>query len=411
MLMGRKRDIPTMDEIRGPVALLAFGSAVPPYRLEQAQVADWMVEAFQADPKRTRWLRYLYACSGIETRYSCLPDTTSPPALSRFAPHRTLADAPTTAERMAIYKRAAVPVGAAAALETLRDYAGAATRDVAAVADAVTHFIVVSCTGFFAPGLDQAIARELGLRDTVERTLIGFMGCAAAFNALRLAAQIVRGDPAALVLIVCVELCSLHIQPGTDRVNLVVASLFADGAAACLVGTPTTDDQDQFVIGGFHTSLHPDTQSDMVWKIGDHGFVMHLSPQIPARLGQAAPRAFDALVGRDAALDFWAIHPGGRAIIDELATIFDLTSEQTAATRRVLRNYGNMSSPTILFVLQDLRAQLRRQPGADGQHGVAMAFGPGLVIEMARLQYVPAPADRAAGVFNDVKGAAVAQVA
>jgi predicted naringenin-chalcone synthase len=400
-----------MDETRGPVALLAFGHAVPPYRVEQAHVAGWMVEAFQADRTLARWLRYLYTRSGIETRYSCLPDAEYPPALSRFAPHRTLADAPTTAERMAIYKREAVPVGAAAASAALRDYAGAATRDVASVADAVTHLLVVSCTGFFAPGLDQAIARDLGLRDTVERTLIGFMGCAAAFNALRLAAQLVQADPAALVLIVCVELCSLHIQPGTDRVNLVVASLFADGAAACLVGTPTTDDRDQFVIGGFHTSLQPDSQSDMVWDIGDHGFTMHLSPQIPAHLGKAAPHALDALVGPDAALNFWAIHPGGRAIVDELATIFALTPEQMAATRHVLRNYGNMSSPTILFVLQELRAQLRRQQGADVQHGVAMAFGPGLVIEMAQLRYVPAPTDRSAGGFNEVKGAAVEHVA
>jgi predicted naringenin-chalcone synthase len=400
-----------MDETRSPMALLAVGTAVPPYRLEQAHVADWMVEAFHADRKLTRWLRYLYAYSGIETRYSCLPDTAYPPAMSRFAPHRTLADAPTTAERMAIYKREAVHVGAAAASETLRDYAGAARSDVASAADAVTHLLVVSCTGFFAPGLDQAIARELGLRETAERTLIGFMGCAAAFNALRLAAQIVQGDPAALVLIVCVELCSLHIQPGTDRVNLVVASLFADGAAACLVGRPTTDDRDQFVIGGFHTSLQPDSQSDMAWDIGDHGFAMHLSPQIPARLGKAAPHALDALVGHDAVLDFWAIHPGGRAIVDELATIFVLISEQTAATRRVLRNYGNMSSPTILFVLQDLRAQLRQQHGAAVQDGVAMAFGPGLVIEMARLRYVPAPTDRSTGVFDEVKGAAVEHVA
>ncbi len=157
---------------------------------------------------------------------------------------------------MAIYKREAVQVGTAAAWETLRDYACTANRDDV-VADAVTHLIVVSCTGFFAPGLDQIIARELGLRATVERTTVGFMGCAAAFNALRLATQIVQGDAAALLLIVCVELCSLHIQPGTDRVNLVVTSLFADGAAACLVGAPAPDDREHFVINRFQSRRAP----------------------------------------------------------------------------------------------------------------------------------------------------------
>ncbi|MDP9310467.1 MAG: type III polyketide synthase [Chloroflexota bacterium] len=399
-----------MIEPRRPVALLALGSAVPPYRVEQAELADWMAESLQADRKLARWLRYLYGCSGIDTRYSCLPDASSSPALSRFAPHRRLDEAPTTAERMAIYKREAVQVGTAAARDTLHDYARTANRDDG-VADAVTHLIVVSCTGFFAPGLDHAIARELGLRATVERTLVGFMGCAAAFNALRLAAQIVQGDPAALVLIVCVELCSLHIQPGMDRVNLVVTSLFADGAAACLVGSSAPDDREHFVIGRFHTTLEPDSQSDMVWDIGDHGFTMHLSPRIPARLGEAAPRALAALVGNRRNLEFWAIHPGGRAIVDALATIFALSPEQTAATRHVLRNYGNMSSPTILFVLQELRARLRQRPGAAVQDGVAMAFGPGLVIEMAQLRYVPAATQRSPLPFSGKKGAAVEQVA
>ncbi len=399
-----------MDASRRSVALLALGSAVPSYRVEQAHLAGWMAESLQADRKLSRWLRSLYAYSGIDTRYSCLPDAAYSPALSRFAPHRALVEAPTTAERMAIYKREAVQVGTAAAWETLQDYARTAKRD-AVVADAVTHLIVVSCTGFFAPGLDQAIARELGLRATVERTTVGFMGCAAAFNALRLATQIVQGDAAALVLIVCVELCSLHIQPGTDRVNLVVASLFADGAAACLVGSPTPDDGEHFVIGRFHTSLQPDSQSDMVWDIGDHGFTMHLSPRIPARLGEAAPRALDALSGNKHHLDFWAIHPGGRAIVDELATIFALTPAQTVATRHVLRNYGNMSSPTILFVLQDMLAQLRQQQEAAVQDGVAMAFGPGLVIEMAQLRYVPVATEQSPLPFSGKKGAVVEQVA
>jgi predicted naringenin-chalcone synthase len=374
-----------------PTALLAFGTAVPPHHLEQAVIGQWMAESLQDQPALARWLTRLYNASGIETRYSCLSDVQRSPAESRFAPGHDAADAPTTAERMAIYEREAVNIGAAAARRALADYHDPNSGDAANVAASITHLLVVSCTGFFAPGLDQAIARELGLPPTVERTLIGFMGCAAAFNALRLAAQIVRGDAAARVLVVCVELCSLHIQPGNDRVNLLVASLFSDGAAACLVGAPRSEGQDYFEIERFYTGIRPESTGDMVWQIGNHGFTLHLSALIPERLGEAAPHALGTLVADPSALGFWAIHPGGRGIVDRLAAIFGLTQEQLAPTRTVLRNFGNMSSPTILFVLHELRQRLRR-PHARSTNGVAMAFGPGLVTEMAHLVYVPARA-------------------
>jgi predicted naringenin-chalcone synthase len=382
-----------VEQNKDRVALLSLGIAVPPYPVVQKNLARWMAEALQEQPALARWLARLYDTSGIETRYSCLPDEQYPPSESRFAPNRTLADAPTTSERMAIYEREAVTVGTAAARQALEDYCDPHTADISNVAASVTHLIVVSCTGFFAPGLDQAIARQLQLRPTVERTLIGFMGCAAAFNALRMAAQIVRAQPSARVLIVCVELCSLHIQPGYDRVNLVVASLFADGAAACLVGAPSTRQKDRFEILNFHSSIRPDSQSDMVWQIGNHGFTLRLSPQIPERLGEFAPEVLQRLVGKQSHLDFWAIHPGGRGIVDRLGEIFALAPEQLAPSRTVLRNYGNMSSPTILFVLREWRDHLRQQRSVDTKEGVAMAFGPGLVTEMAHLMYIPSTSE------------------
>ncbi len=375
----------------GPgAAILALGTAVPPYRSYQSDLAGWMAESLHEQPAVARWLRSLYERSGIETRYSCLPDADHPPASSRFAPHRTPDEAPTTSERMAIYAREAVKVGTAAARRALEDYDDGETGNGAGVAASVTHLIVVTCTGFFAPGIDQAIARELQLQPTVERSLIGFMGCAAAFNALRLANQIVLAQPEARVLVVCVELCTVHIQPGCDRTNLVVASLFADGAAACLVGAPQAGHQDQFGLMDFHTSISPDSETDMVWQIGQLGFTLRLSPEVPARLAEAAPRALRSLVDDPAALGFWAIHPGGRMIVDRLAEIFALDPEQVAASRAVLRDYGNMSSPTILFVLHELRRQLREQGSTELLDGIAMAFGPGLVTEMARLVYAPA---------------------
>lgn len=380
-----------MDHHKSGVSILALGTAVPAYFVEQACLYHWMLEAVRAGPTLARWLHRLYHSSGIESRYACVPDALYPPGESRFAPGRPLAEIYTTAERMAIYERESVTLGTAAAQQALRDYADDTGYAVAAteVASSITHLIVVSCTGFFAPGLDLMIARQLALRPTVERTLVGFMGCAAAFNALRLATQIVQAQPAARVLIVCVELCSLHIQPGQERENLISASLFADGAAACIVGMPAVRHRDRFDIQGFHTMIKPDSESDMVWRIGNHGFTLRLSPQVPDRLGEVAPQSLRALLGAYERLGFWAIHPGGRGIVDRLAQIFQLAPEQQAASRAVLRRYGNMSSPTILFVLHELRQRLR-DAHAHPTEGVAMAFGPGLVIEMAHLVYTPA---------------------
>ncbi len=384
------------------VSILALGTAVPAYFVEQAHLYHWMVEAVGAGPALTRWLHRLYHSSGIESRYACVPDSLHPPGESRFAPSRPLAEIYTTAERMAIYERESVTLGTAAAQQAVQDYADQAGQAVAAtdVASSITHLIVVSCTGFFAPGLDLMIARQLHLRPTVERTLVGFMGCAAAFNALRLAHQIVQAQPVARVLIVCVELCSLHIQPGQERENLISASLFADGAAACIVGRPATRQRDRFAIQGFHTMIKPDSERDMVWRIGNHGFTLRLSPQVPDRLGEVAPQSLRALLGDYERLDFWAIHPGGRGIVDRLSQIFQLTPQQQAASRAVLRRYGNMSSPTILFVLHELRQRLR-DAHVPATEGVAMAFGPGLVIEMAHLVYTPAvrslPSERGMG--------------
>jgi predicted naringenin-chalcone synthase len=372
-----------------PIGILSLGTALPRYCASQIAVGQWMADSLATQPALGRWLQRLYAKSGIETRYACVPDFSQPPEGSRLAPGQAPADTLTTAERMAIYEREATDLGAVAARRAIAAYASRSDTDPAAVASSVTHLIGVSCTGFFAPGLDIAIVRELGLAPTVERTLIGFMGCAAAFNGLRAAWQIVRGQPSARVLVVCVELCSLHIQPGCKPENLVSASLFADGASACLVGC-SQHHGDLFEIENFYTGLKPETGSDMIWQIGDHGFILRLSPQIPQHLAEAAPAALESLLGSAAWPHFWAIHPGGKAILDRLGAIFELRPEQLQASRSVLCRVGNLSSATIFFVLDELRRQLRQEP-ANGKKigGVAMAFGPGLVIEMARLSYIP----------------------
>jgi predicted naringenin-chalcone synthase len=372
-------------------AILALGTALPRYGGSQEEIGRWMAESFGDRRRVQRVVRMIHSQSGIETRYSCAPAYLEPPQASRFAPGAAPADSATTGERMAVYEREAPPLGAAAARKALEQYARQRGQDLAAITSTVTHLLAVSCTGLFAPGLDFALAKALDLPSTVRRTLIGFMGCAAAFNGLRAAAEIVHGQPQARVLVVSVELCSLHNQPSDDYDLLVGASIFSDGAAACLVGCPTPGDSDYFRIEDFYTAIQPDTQEEMAWNIRDHGFALRLSPRVPEHLGVAAPAALQTVFGKQWPR-FWAIHPGGRAIVDKLAEIFHLPAEALLSTREVLRQYGNMSSATILFVLDHLRQQLCSQVSdAAGRplSGVAMAFGPGLVVEMSRLTYVP----------------------
>jgi predicted naringenin-chalcone synthase len=385
----------------GRPAILAVGTAVPEYHASQAAISEWMAASFVDHPAQARIIRTLCAYSGIETRYSCNPDYLLPPQESRFAPGVEAGRSPSTAERMAIYEQKAPPLGAEAAWQALVTYAGRTGGSAADVAAAITHLVVVSCTGFFAPGIDFVIAQRLNLLPTVERSLIGFMGCAAMFNGLRAAMQFVQANRQALVLVVSVELCSLHSQPNPMRDHLIGSSVFADGASACLIGMPSALNGDYFTLEKFHTSMKPDTESEMAWQIGNYGFSLRLSPRVPDHLAEAAPGAVSALFDGEEP-QFWAIHPGGRAIIDRLVEIFELSNAHVAASRAVLRRYGNLSSATILFVLAELQRLLRQKaleqpngqadalcPGSSsGCEGVAMSFGPGLVIEMARLAYV-----------------------
>lgn len=374
-------------------AILALGTALPAYSGSQEEIARWMAESF-TDRRIQRLVRMIHNQSGIETRYSCAPAYLQPPQESRFAPGAAPANSATTAERMVVYENEAPPLGAAAAREALQEYAQRRGQSVGQITSTVTHLLAISCTGLFAPGLDYALAKALGLPPGVRRTLIGFMGCAAAFNGLRTAAEIVAGQPDARVLVVSVELCSLHNQPSADYDLLVGASIFSDGASACLVGLPAAGDGDYYRLDQFHTAIHPDSEEEMAWNIRDHGFALRLSPRVPQHLAVAAPSAIQTVFGAQHPR-FWAVHPGGRAIVDRLADIFALPAEALAATREVLRCYGNMSSATILFVLTHMRRHLCEVAHHSGYlstgelTGVAMAFGPGLVVEMSKLTYVP----------------------
>jgi predicted naringenin-chalcone synthase len=273
---------------------------------------------------------------------------------------------------MAVYEREAPPLGMAAAAEALR------AADIAA-AD-VTHLVTVSCTGFVAPGLDAAIIDGLGLPSTTERTHVGFMGCHGALNAIRVASSFARADPANVPLVCSVELCTLHFAYGWDPDMLVANALFSDGAAA-VVGrsAPAGNVDGAWNVAATGTLLMPDSADAMTWRVGDHGFRMTLSARVP-ELIEAELRGW--LTGWLAAQDLsiadvgsWAVHPGGPRILSAVESALGLSSRQTAVSREVLSECGNMSSATVLFILDRLRR------GGAPLPCVALAFGPGLVVE------------------------------
>lgn len=360
-------------------------TAVPEHWAPQKRSFQFMrrvIEATTDGVDREQALMYLEAIHegcGIDQRYSVIDDFTHlhPDRFEFFGPNWRLDPFPSTRQRMAIYQTKAVQL----ARRVGEDALAQANVDP----DEITHINFVTCTGLFAPGPDVLLVNELGLRNTVRRTVIGFMGCYGAFNGLRNAAQIVAGNPDAVVLQICVELCTLHYQRGTDPETLVSNSLFGDGAAALVVAH-----QDRLPGGvcdlmATHSYVAGDSLDQMRWDIGDTGFEMGLDRRVPDTIKAGAAGFVDGLLsytemGRDH-IDHWLIHPGGPRILDAVRDGIDLMESDVAVSRSVLRDYGNMSSPSVLFVL-------KRQLDAtkEGDSMAMLGFGPGLTMEGALLQ-------------------------
>jgi predicted naringenin-chalcone synthase len=235
----------------------------------------------------------------------------------------------------------------------------------------ITHVIVTSCTGFSAPGLDLALVERCGLPPSVERTMVGFMGCYAAINALKLARHIVRSEPGARVLAVNLELCTLHLHETADMEEILSFLLFADGCAAALISA----DPKGVAMESFHAALVPDTGELIRWHIRQQGFDMVLSGAVPGAIRTALAGSRDAILGGANNVELWAVHPGGRTVLDAVEQAFALPPAALGASRSVLNDYGNMSSGTVMFVLDNIM-----RGGGEGR-GCAMSFGPGLVAE------------------------------
>lgn len=375
-----------------PAVLRSLQTIVPDTVLQQAEVRD----VFAAQPDLGRLAQRIVSASfngsGIDTRHTVIDEL----SLTSDTPDPVFFDrasgallSPSTKTRNEVYIREASLLFAAAARRVIDADPAIETSDI-------THVITVSCTGSFAPGPDYAIVRALGLSDSVQRYHLGFMGCYASMPALRAASQFCIADQNAVVLIVSVELCTLHLRSSEDPDTIVSSSLFADGAAAAIV---TARDLPASTPGlrldGFHTAIAPEGEKDMAWTIGDHGFEMILSTAVPRIIGETILGALRPLYARESALSaafdggtigeqvaHWAIHPGGRSILDRVQERLHLSDPQLHPAREVLRENGNMSSATIFFVLQQILEHSDPQPG---DRIGAMAFGPGLTAESALL--------------------------
>ncbi len=338
-----------------------IATAVPAHDVHNPFVAfaDNMLE----DDRVRNLFRRMSSRSGIESRFSVLSPV---PVTNEFDidAHKfyTRGSFPTTADRMQVFERAA-PLLAYKTLDRLALSASERSR--------ITHVLVTSCTGLYAPGLDFEIVDHLGLSTSVERTMIGFMGCYAAINALKLARHIVRSEPGAAVLTVNLELCSLHLQETQELEQVLSFLVFADGCAASLI----TADPTGLALDSFRSVVLPQTRELITWRIRELGFDMLLSGRVPAEIGKGLRVGSNEITGGNP-IDLWAVHPGGRSVLDAVENGLELPPEALHASRDVLCRYGNMSSATVMFVLQQIM-----QEAKSGQRGCAMSFGPGLTAE------------------------------
>lgn len=361
-------------------------TSVPVTQGNQRELLERLKSFHKNDRKTQAILHRIYTQSGIDRRHTVLNDYYSEDPHSFF--HRCFnpEHLPSTGERNKQYESAAKEL-------FLKTASALVQRHEKTDLPAISHVITVSCTGFFAPGPDYEIVKALGLASTVERYHIGFMGCYAAFPALRMAKAFCDQNPKAMILIVATELCSLHFNSKTDPDTLIAGSVFADGSAGALVSA-IKPVRSAFQIEDFANDLAYEGEQDMAWTIGDTGFDMTLSSYVPNIIKDNMNAITDSLFsGFNLGIEdigYWAIHPGGRAILDKVEQSFRLEDKALDASRTILRNNGNMSSATILFVLDEL---LKRPPSqAHTRKGrnitLAMAFGPGLSIETALLRRI-----------------------
>lgn len=359
--------------------LYAIGTANPAHKISQQAHYAILEHANGLGREEKLMLRSIYSHSGIEYRHSVLGEFSRPDDAANevFHPSGDYANA-TVSKRMELYEQHAARLCCEAAqncLGQLTDFDKSS----------ITHVISFSCTGMYAPGIDIQIVEQLGLNRNVERTCINFMGCYAAINAMKTAWHIARSQPQAVIMLAGVELCSLHYQKNNQANQLVANALFGDGAAVGIVSAAqlSTKNNVAFCLKDFYAEFEHSASDDMVWRIGNSGFDLRLTPEVPHIVHDNIAPLLEKLFAKAGLtkeqIDHYAIHPGGVKILDACEQALGIKKEQNEISYQVLNRYGNMSSVTILFVLREYMQQLTI--GNAGEKLLACAFGPGITME------------------------------
>ncbi len=359
--------------------IISIGTAVPSYQVKQDDILDFMQTAYRNEIA-SRKLNALFHGSNIQTRHSVVPD---------FGKNETAnvvfreGESPDVEKRLTLFKNNAATLA--------MDAIGAAFRKLNSSPEAliVTHLITVTCTGLSAPGLDAELIEQLGLPNDIFHTSVNFSGCNAAFPAMKIADLITQTDKNAIVLVVCVELCTIHFQPKITNDHLLSNTIFGDGAAAMILVSDNYAGrycQAGFSLKGFYSYLLADGKELMGWNITPAGFEMILNARLSALIGKEIAKVI-ALAGQKLGIapvdaDYWAVHPGGRKILDIVKTRLEIEREKISCSYQVLREYGNMSSPTVLFVLEEIMCSV-----SPGQTVLAIGFGPGINVETSLFVY------------------------
>ncbi|NIJ55087.1 UbiA family prenyltransferase [Dyadobacter arcticus] len=356
----------------------AIETAVPDHCYTQEALSEFYIRSTD-DLINKRKIRIVAGKTGIEKRYSVLSDFDQTPANYQFFNQSAdLLPEPNLTQRMRVYQEHATKLSIKA-IEKIRDFHQ--------IKHSISHLITVTCTGLSAPGLDVELMRELHLKPTIQRSSINFMGCNAAIIALKNADAICKSQPNARVLVVCTELCTIHFQKQYNDDYLLSNLLFGDGSVAVLVDSkPSRNYIHEVEINTFNSMILHNGYSDMAWRLSETGFIMNLSSYVPDLIRKSIKPMLAAVGLEPDDYKHWAVHPGGKRIVDDFAAALELDKCFLAPTYNVLKNYGNMSSPTVLFVLKDVIEKAK--PENQGNRIFAAAFGPGLSIETMQLSYV-----------------------
>jgi predicted naringenin-chalcone synthase len=361
-------------------SIQSIGTAIPPHRIAQELHYELLAAANGLNRAEQLQLRTIYTRSGIKHRHSVLAEFGAPDQNDNLIWHPAgqLPNAPVST-RMDVFEKYAAPLCVEAVEKSLERLPSLSRKDI-------THVVTFSCTGMYAPGLDIQLVEMLDLPRNAERTCINFMGCYAAINALKSAYHISRSQPDAVVLICGVELCSLHYQKSKEANQMIANALFSDGAAAAIISSRELEpdrDHVNFRIEDFYAEFEQSASQDMVWRIGDAGFDLRLTPEVPNVVKGNIRGLIDKLLERSKLeqtdIDYYAIHPGGVKILEACETALGIDKEANRRSYEVLSDYGNMSSVTVLFVLNNYMETLAASE--KGKRVMACAFGPGITME------------------------------